>query len=64
MPYCKTRKHFWTTQEDAEKCCNGFKRVLVFDQGWDRFSGLCAGVPYGYKWEPIEIKPLFYNKII
>lgn len=28
-PYpCKSGKHFWFEKKDADKCCNGFKRIL------------------------------------
>ncbi len=29
MYFCKSKKHVWSNKEDAEKCCNGYKRVLV-----------------------------------
>ena len=28
MYQCKLSKHTWTHAEDAEKCCNGFRRIL------------------------------------
>lgn len=28
---CKTKRHVWFNREDAEKCCNGYKRILVVD---------------------------------
>jgi len=28
MPYCKSGKHFWVSAKDAQKCCNGYKRVI------------------------------------
>lgn len=47
--------------EDAEKCCNGFRRVLVIGnagillKGCDRIGSelLPGGVMYGYRWEPV-----------
>jgi len=29
MFQCKSGNHWWLGQADAEKCCNGFKRVLI-----------------------------------
>jgi len=26
---CKSKKHWWSRQEDAEKCCNGYVRCLA-----------------------------------
>jgi hypothetical protein len=28
---CKSGQHTWIFKEDAEKCCNGFRRILVFN---------------------------------
>ncbi len=30
MHFCKSRNHVWSNKEDARKCCNGYKRVVVF----------------------------------
>lgn len=30
MFLCRTKKHVWRKQQDAEKCCNGYRRKLVF----------------------------------
>ncbi|RMI17039.1 MAG: hypothetical protein D6681_03795 [Calditrichaeota bacterium] len=30
MYFCKSRNHVWLRKEDAEKCCNGYQRVIVF----------------------------------
>ena len=30
MYFCKSKRHVWTELEDAKKCCNGHKRVVVF----------------------------------
>ncbi len=65
MPKCKSGIHNWLFLEDAEKCCNGFRRVLLIGNVGiapkecdvvvtDMLPG---GVIYGYKWEKI-------NKII
>ncbi|RMG38129.1 MAG: hypothetical protein D6732_05535 [Methanobacteriota archaeon] len=29
MYLCKSKKHVWSSKEDAEKCCNGFKRITI-----------------------------------
>ncbi len=54
---CKSGKHTWLSKADADKCCNGFRRMLVIgnvagveSMGADPLPG---GVPYGYKWEPV-----------
>lgn len=54
---CKLGNHEWIHQEDADKCCNGYKRILVFgdttgcsNRGSDLLPG---GTRYGYKWEPV-----------
>lgn len=26
--FCKSSHHWWTTKEDADKCCNGWHREL------------------------------------
>ena len=30
MHFCRSKRHVWKHQEDAQKCCNGFKRVVVW----------------------------------
>lgn len=30
MYFCRTKNHVWSQKADAEKCCNGYKRVMVF----------------------------------
>lgn len=62
MPKCKSGIHNWFFQEDADKCCNGFRRVLLIggvgippkDCDVTVNSTLPGGVMYGYKWEKIE----------
>jgi len=62
MPKCKSGIHNWFFPEDAEKCCNGFRRVLLIGnvgippKGCDVLitDTLPGGVKYGYKWEKIE----------
>ncbi len=29
MFLCRSKNHVWKSREDAAKCCNGYKRVLV-----------------------------------
>lgn len=56
MYRCKSGKHWWLSKEDAEKCCNGYKRVLCIGdiQGCDRtvYEDETETM-YGYKWVPI-----------
>jgi len=55
---CKSGNHTWLFKEDAEKCCNGFRRVLVIGnvdiapKDCDRVchEPLPGGVMYGYRW--------------
>jgi len=59
MPHkCRSGNHAWLFKEDAEKCCNGFRRVLVLNNPGECDSVvsdlLPGGVSYGYKWEPIS----------
>ena len=30
MYFCRSRNHVWSNKSDAEKCCNGYKRIPVF----------------------------------
>lgn len=52
---CTSGRHEWTNPEDAEKCCEGFKRVLVIGDtiGCNNHgsSPLPGGTYYGYRWE-------------
>ena len=45
---CKSGKHFWTNPADAEKCCNGYKRVLVLGGGENQQEA--GGVMCGRAW--------------
>lgn len=51
---CKSGRHVWTRQEDAAKCCNGYRRVLILGDTAkaDRIAGepLPGGVLYGFAW--------------
>ncbi len=49
MHKCKSGQHLWLFKEDADKCCNGFRRVLVINPS--HASG--GHVSYGYRWEPV-----------
>ena len=46
--FCKSGKHFWTSPADAEKCCNGYKRVLVLGGGDNQ--QVAGGVMCGRVW--------------
>jgi hypothetical protein len=50
---CKTNRHWWTEKLDAEKCCNGWVRVLLV--GRDAYKSETplvydAGTAYGRAW--------------
>jgi hypothetical protein len=46
---CKSGKHEWTRKEDAEKCCNGYERLVGV--------GLRNGKSYfQHYWSKIEEK--------
>ncbi len=49
---CKSGKHTWLRQEDAAKCCNGYRRILVLgDQPPNsRNIQTVAGVQAGRVW--------------
>lgn len=47
--YCRTRKHVWLSQDDAEKCCDiNWKRILVFGGGTHQQE--CEGTRVGRAW--------------
>ncbi|MDO8725129.1 MAG: hypothetical protein Q7J35_03560 [Candidatus Methanoperedens sp.] len=54
---CRSGQHTWLFKEDAAKCCNGFRRVLVINdpKACDSVVSelLPGGVSYGYRWEPV-----------
>ncbi|MBU4220819.1 MAG: hypothetical protein KKA10_04225 [Euryarchaeota archaeon] len=58
---CKSGNHTWLFKEDADKCCNGFRRVLaignvgIAPKDCDRVchEPLPGGGRYGYKWVPV-----------
>ena len=58
MVRCKSGLHEWTDEKDAQKCCDGFRRVLMIGdagiapEGCDKMVSdhLPGGVRYGYKW--------------
>ncbi len=56
MNFCKSGKHCWTDKSDAEKCCNGWTRILVISPP-DKLNDCSniqyeesTGVLYGRKW--------------
>ena len=57
MSICKSGQHNWLFPEDAKKCCNGYRRVLVIGNisDCDRVSKevLPENIRYGYKWEKL-----------
>lgn len=62
MPKCKSGNHNWLFPEDADKCCNGYRRILLIGNVGISPKGcdvvitdmLSGGVKYGYKWKKIE----------
>lgn len=33
MHTCKSGRHVWFNKDDADKCCNGYTRILVIGGG-------------------------------
>ena len=59
MPYCTTGRHFWTQAEDAEKCCHGYRRILVLAPAVEACdhhtpSMQAAGTRYGFRWQACD----------
>lgn len=59
MARCKSGRHEWTRAEDAERCCNGYKRVLLLGADVREASTLGHGTlegatPYGFAWMKLE----------
>lgn len=52
MHRCRTKKHSWSSRLDADKCCNGYIRVMVFNPDdadrWNERDG------YGFAWHKVE----------
>jgi len=48
MFQCVSKKHWWTREEDAKKCCNGWLRILVLNGGDNQ--QVVAGVIAGRAW--------------
>lgn len=48
---CKRGVHTWSDKADADKCCNGYTRVLVFNGGVNQ--QICEGVAIGRRWKPV-----------
>ena len=49
MVKCKSGLHEWIRQEDAQKCCNGYERVMILYPKPGDVDRSCGW--YGYKWE-------------
>jgi hypothetical protein len=51
MMLCKSGRHYWLDPADAEKCCNGWKRILLLpgDEEPDMDIRWVRG-EYGYAW--------------
>ena len=45
---CTSGKHYWTHADDAQKCCNGYVRILVLGGGEN--AQLIEGVVAGRAW--------------
>jgi hypothetical protein len=57
MPQCRSTKHNWLTQEDADKCCDpDWHRIVVYGKDVAQEGVMHTtvqhidGTPYGYKW--------------
>lgn len=54
MYSCKTNRHWWTEKADAEKCCNGWVRILLVGRdALDRSETPLiqeSGTVYGRAW--------------
>lgn len=48
MYQCKSGRHYWLNPEDADKCCNGFSRVLIIGAGAN--PQITDGVIVGRGW--------------
>lgn len=62
MYQCKSGKHWWLSQESAERCCDpAWQRVLVIEQPGERLPAAAenpaaaAGVRYGRAW--VQVGP-------
>lgn len=52
---CLSGRHWWRDRESADKCCNGYRRILLVGYADIRAAGVPidgveAGTPYGYTW--------------
>ena len=61
MYQCKSGKHWWLSQESAERCCDpAWQRVLVIEQPGEQLPAAAenpaaaAGVRYGRAWVQVE----------
>lgn len=32
MYLCKSKNHVWKSKADADKCCNGYERIIVYGE--------------------------------
>ena len=59
--YCVSGRHYWLTEDDRQKCCNGYRRVLVLSSDRARrpvgpFRPLVDGAGYRFAWDKTEGK--------
>lgn len=45
---CISGRHYWTRQDDAAKCCNGYTRILVIGGGANQQDA--GGIRCGRAW--------------
>lgn len=59
--FCKSGKHFWSRAEDASRCCNGYKRILVLGDIREAETVGHGALPgptlYGFQWMKVELEP-------
>lgn len=56
--WCQSGKHYWLDPISRERCCNGYRRVLVVGEPGDDRDGMVkvAGTPCAWVWEPTELE--------
>jgi hypothetical protein len=60
MYTCKNGRHTWFNQDDADKCCNGYARVLAIEQPGQPLPADATNVVvdaparYGRRWVKVE----------
>lgn len=50
MVKCKSGLHEWIRDEDAQKCCAGYRRVMILYPRPEEVDKFCGW--YGYRWVP------------